>query len=398
MTAVVNLIPVGSSRFPTSIGSWTSPLGSALGRSTTQVFERTGYPSLQVTPVGSDNAAIEISSIHVPFDGLRGYRGFRLRAFAWVWTPTPVEVEIYLTTQSISASTVVTTSEFTRSEQWTLMSVESDPISDSESTLASLRINFNDLGAGNTCFVAIPTVMSPDAIRFNIASRESWIRLPEYIRNADESSEDPDLTLLRFIEVLTTFADDVDQTWSDFRYVPPEDNLGEAIPSQLVSPSIATERILRWLAPIMGTNLFNPFSGFTPWENFEASGDANADGVLTWDEFEASVDTDADDEATWEEIENFDPSITGLIDFERWQISSAAYGLRGGTTLSIEQAAAQAFPGQTKTVTVVPHYAGDPFAIAVTVSDTTSEDVGKIEEFVAPAIPAGFGLTVIPPV
>lgn len=390
MIAVENLIPVGSSRFSTNTGLWTSPLGSILSRSTAQVFSRTGYPSMQVVAAGSDDGAIQISNLRVPFNGNRGYKGFSLRAFMWVWTESSVEVEIYLTTQTASASAVATTSEFTKAQQWTLISVVSDPISDSETTSASVRADFKELGAGNAAFVSIPALVSPDAIRYNVASRETWIRLPEYIRNADINAEDPNLPLLRFTEVLTSIADEVDQTWDEYRYVPPEDNFGDALPSGLADPSIASESVLRWLAPLMGTQLINPFSGFTPWENLAAGADVNLDGTVTWDEFEDALDTDNDDEATWAEIENFNPSITGLDTFERWQITTAAYGLRGGTRASIESAAQQVLTG-TKTVNVTPRFCGDPFSILVEVNNDEATDIGKVEEYIHPAVPAGFG-------
>lgn len=390
MPAVENLIPVGSSRFSTNIGLWTSPLGSILSRSTAQVFTRTGYPSMRVVAAGSDDAAIEISNLSVPFTGDRNYRGFTLRAFVWVWTESSVEVEIYLTTQTASASAVATKSEFTKAEQWTLISVTSDPISDSETTIASVRADFKELAAGNAAFVSIPALVSPDAIRYNVASRETWIRLPEYIRNADINAEDPNLPLLRFIEVMTSIADEVDQTWDEYRYVPPEDNFGDTLPSALSNPSIADESVLKWLAPLMGTTLINPFSGLTPWENIAAGADVNLDGSVTWSEFESALDTDNDDAATWVEIENFNPSITGLIDFERWQVITATYGLRGGTHASIATAAKEVLTG-TKTVNVIPRFGGDPFSILVEVNNDEVLDIGKVEEYVHPTVPAGFG-------
>jgi hypothetical protein len=359
------------------------------------VFSGTGYPSLQVTAAGSADASAQITGISVPFGEALSYAGFRLRAFAWVWTPTALLTTVSATTQTVGVSATATSSVLTRASDWTLVDVTTDPVSDSGSTTISVNVEFEGLGAGNAAFLAIPAVLSPDAIRLNVTSRETWIRLPEYVRNADLASTDPNLALLRFIEVLTSVGDAVDETWENFRYIPPDDNLGEAKASTLTNPSIATESVLKWLAPLVGTQLFNPFSGFTPWENIVAGADANLDDVMTWDEFEGGIDTDESGDLTWSEIENYNPSITGLSAFEAWQVSGAAYGLRGGTVDSIKSAAKQAFIGAEPDVEVTGHYGDDPFAIAVTVAGSTEDDIGKIEEFVSPAMPAGFGLTVL---
>lgn len=398
MGAIENLIPIASSRFLTDVGQWSSAISSTLTRSTNQVFSRTGYASLAVTASGSANASAQLSGLHVPFSGNASYAGFALRGFAWVWTPTAVTTSIQITLTTASGSTSVSESLVTRPEEWTLISVNSQDVPTTQSTNAAIKIDFTSIGLGNTAYVAIPAVVAPRAVSFNTASNETWIRLPEYIRSADEIQEDPNLPLLRFIEVLMSIANEVDTTWSNFRYTPPEDAEGVAKPSTLTDPSVASEPVVRWLIAILGSTLLNPFSGFTPWANIESGADLNSDGVVTWAELISALDTaDAGTTLEWSEIENFNPSITGLSAFEKWQVSSAAYGLRGGTLASIKAAAQQAFPGQEPVVTVTPHYSGDPFRIAVTVAGSTAGDLGTIEEFVNPSMPAGFGLTVLAP-
>ena len=217
------------------------------------------------------------------------------------------------------------------------------------------------------------------------------------MRRADLEQSEPTLPLRRFIDVLTTLANDIDTTWNLFYYLPPEDNNGVPLRSYLTEPELADEATMHWLAMIMGTTLINPSTGFTPWGNLLDDADTNQDGSTTWTELVAEVDgPDAGATLEWGEIETFAPGFTGLSDYERWQVSSAAYGLRAGSLASIREATLQAFPeedrsGKTITVTRDP---SDAFLILVAVDTMDAGDVGTVEEYISPSIPAGFGLTV----
>jgi hypothetical protein len=236
----------------------------------------------------------------------------------------------------------------------------------------------------------------------SVSCDETYLRLPDYMRRADLDQVEPVVPLRRFIDVLTTLANDIDTTWNLFYYLPPDDNLppqannGTSIRSLLTTPSLADFKTVNWLAMVVGATLRDPSSGFTSWGSLLENADTDADGETTWGELVAEVDgDDANSTMDWFEIEGFAPS-TVSFPYRQWQVESAAYGLRGGSVASIKAAVLQAFKESersTKTITVSGDPA-DPFLILVNVAGMTEDDEGKVEDYVKPAIPAGFGLTV----
>lgn len=390
MGVIENLIPVGSSRFTHNLGQWTSDFITT--RSTTQSFV-SGIPSISVKTDVSGSASIVLPRIDVT----EQYRGKVLRAFAWVYLKSSSPCTIYLTTVVGSASAVVQTTENLRGLEWSLISVESDALSTIQNSHASLEIEVTGLSSGEEFFVALPALTIPEMVLTSVSCDETYLRLPDYMRRADLEQSNPVLPFRRFIDVLTTLANDIDTTWNLFYYLPPEDNDGVPLRSYLTEPDLADEATLKWLAMVMGTTLQNPSTGFTPWANLLDGADANQDGSTTWDELTAEVDgPDANSTLEWSEIETFSPAFIGLSPYERWQVSSAAYGLRAGSAASIKAAALWAFPeadrsAKTVTVTADP---SDPFHIIVEVDTMDVSDIGTVEEFVNPAMPAGFGLTV----
>ena len=390
MGVIENLIPVGSSRFPHDLGLWTSAY--SISRSTTESFVA-GIPSISVTADGSGTASISLSNI----DTSEQYRGKVLRAFAWVYLKSSSPSTIYLTTSSGSASAVVQTTENLRGFEWSLMSVESAAISTTQSTQASIQIQVTGLSSGEVFFVALPALTVPEMVLTSVSCDETYLRLPDYMRRADLEQSEPTLPLRRFIDVLTTLANDIDTTWNLFYYLPPEDNNGVPLRSYLTEPELADEVTMHWLAMVMGFSLINTSTGFTPWGSLLDGADTNQVGSTTWTELVTEVDgPDAGATLQWGEIETFAPGFTGLTSYERWQVSSAAYGLRAGSVASIKAATLQAFPeeersGETITVTRDP---SDAFLILVAVKPMLNDDIGTVTEYINPAMPAGFGLTV----
>lgn len=397
MGVIENLIPVGSSRFPHDLGLWTSAY--SISRSTTESFVA-GIPSISVTADGSGTASISLSNI----DTSEQYRGKVLRAFAWVYLKSSSPSTIYLTTSSGSASAVVQTTENLRGFEWSLISVESAAISAVQSTQASIQIQVTGLSSGEEFFVALPALTVPEMVLTSVSCDETYLRLPDYMRRADLEQSEPTLPLRRFIDVLTTLANDIDTTWNLFYYLPPEDNNGVPLRSYLTEPELADEATMHWLAMVMGFSLINTSTGFTPWGSLLDGADTNQDGSTTWTELVAAVDAlsdtndgpDGNSTAEWGEIETFAPGFTGLTSYERWQVSSAAYGLRAGSVASIKAATLQAFPEEERSgkTVIVTRDPSDAFLILVAVKPMLNDDIGTVTEYINPAMPAGFGLTV----
>jgi hypothetical protein len=298
----------------------------------------------------------------------------------------------------------VETTENLRGLDWSLVSVASDAISNTASTEASLKIEVTGLSSGEEFFVALPALTVPEMVLTSVSCDETYLRLPDYMRRADLEQSEPTLPFRRFIDVLTTLANDIDTTWNLFYYVPPEDNDGVPLRSFLTEPELADEATMHWLATVMGTKLINPSTGFTPWGSLLDEADTNQDGSTTWTELVTAVDARSDinngpDENStlqWGEIETFSPGFTGLSAYERWQVSSAAYGLRAGSVASIKAATLQAFPEEERSgkTIIVTRDPSDAFLIVVAVKPMLSDDIGTVTEYINPAIPAGFGLQV----
>jgi len=390
MGVIENLIPVGSSRFPHDLGSWTSAY--SISRSSEESFVA-GIPSISVKADGSGTASITLSNIEI----IEEYRGKVLRAFAWVYLKSSSPSTIYLTTATNSASAVVQTTKNLLGFEWSLISVESAAISSNQSSRASIQVQVTGLSSGEEFFVALPALTVPEMVLTSVSCDETYLRLPDYMRRADLDQSEPTLPFRRFIDVLTTLANDIDRTWNLFYYLPPEDNSGIPLRSYLTEPELADEPTLKWLAMIMGTTLLSPYTGFTSWGNLLDGADTNENGLTTWAELTAEVDgPDANATLEWSEIETFSIGGTGFGSYQRWQVSSAAYGLRAGSVASIKAAALQAFPeaersGKTITVTRDP---SDAFLILVAVNTMDAGDIGTVTEYINPAMPAGFGLTV----
>ena len=402
METTVNLIPADSSRFTTDFGDWTA-VSSTIARSTDVVDPNTGYPTLKLfTASGVAQTLFRTNAIHI-YDGETV--PWPLRATSRFKLSTAGQVVVYLTTVEGSASSTVSASAVVEADEWTLVSVDTEPISE-QTSLIEYGIYVTNTSSSSPAYIGYPIVISPWSVIYNAMAREVWIRLPEYLRNADINRTEIDRPLLRFIDVLMFVAGQVFSTWENFRWIPPEDNGGQYKYSELVSPDfVPTDQyeVLQWLIQIVGAEVFNPSTGFTPWENFPTyDHDSNSETSpqTIWDVFDeetsgfvSPLDIAPDDgEVSWSEIETYAPAVSNLDGFLRWQANSAAYGFRAGTKESIIAAAQQALNG-TQSVTFVPHYNNDVWHIALYI-DPDEGDTGEVEEAVTPALPAGFQLTV----
>lgn len=398
MTTTTNLLNSESTLFATSIGDWTG-VDSTVTRATDVIDPNTANPTLKLfkTTGGIGHALIQTAS-------LPAYEGtpvpWPLRATSRVKASANSTVVVYLTTVEGSASTTVSASAGVIADEWTLVSVETEPISTSVS-LIEYGIYVTGTSSTVPAYIGHPVIISPWAVIYNFMARETWIRLPEYMREADVNQTELDRPLLRFIDVLTFLAGEIYNTWEGFRWIPPEDNDGTIGLSTLVSPSTVPpgrSDILRWLIQIVGAQFFDPSTGLTPWENLDVDNNPLTDD-LTWSAFPNNAAgspfdiAPADNYVSWTEIQSYDVAVTNLDPFLRWQITSAAFGFRAGTKESVVNAAKQALGG-TQSVVFTPRYGGDPWHIALTILSAEG-DVGEVEQTVAPAMPAGFQLTVL---
>lgn len=394
MGVTINVIPPSSSQFAQDIGDWEGA-GSVLSRSTDVVDPNTGKPTLSVY----NNSGVALAKyLTHDFAVLNDeVVPWPLRATARVKPTENSQVVVYLTTVVGGASSTVSASATVIANEWQLVSVETAPISVNTSHV-EYGIYFTDTSDTTPAYIGNPSIISPWAVVYNTMARETWIRLPEYICDADLSRTELDRPLLRFIDVITSVAGQIYDTWSQYRWIPPEENNKSIKESELVTPSAVPpgrEDILRWLVQIVGAKIVDPSTGLTPWQNLDFD-DNPATNDATWNLFTTGSPLDiapTDSVVSWLEIQNYDTVITNLDEFLRWQINSAAYGFRAGTKESIIDAAKQALSGN-QTVTFVPHYNNDVWHIALYINSAEG-DTTEVTDTVLPAMPAGFELTVL---
>jgi hypothetical protein len=403
MGVTISLIPDASSRFTSGIGEWVAT-GTTIARSTDIVDPVSGDPTLLMYSNSGSPGLVKFQTKSFGF-----YNGenveWPLRGVSKVKTSNNGTVVVYLTTVEGSASTTISASATVTAGEWNLVNVETESIPLSTS-LIEYGIYVTNTSSSAPAYIGHPEIISPWSVIYNFMARESWIRLPEYMRQADTERTELDRPLLRFIDVLMTIAGDIYDSWEGFRWLPPEENNRQFKLSELVTPSevpVGRDDILQWLVQIVGARIFDPSTGLTPWENLDYDNIPLTDD-LTWTAFPEPPPATppatpspfdfapADNQVTWTEIQSYDVAVTDLDPFLRWQITSAAYGFRAGTKESIIAAAKQALGG-TQTVTFEPHYNDDPWHIRLTVLSTEG-DTGEVAQTVAPAMPAGYELTV----
>lgn len=403
MGVTVSLIPDASSRFPFGLGSWTA-VGTTISRSTDTIDPVSADPTLSMYSNSGSPGLVKFQTTSFGF-----YEGanvpWPLRGVSRVKASNNGTVVVYLTTVEGSASTTVSASATVTANEWALVNVETDPIALTTS-LIEYGIYVTNTSSSAPAYIGHPKIISPWSVIYNFMARETWIRLPEYMSNADTERPELDRPLLRFIDVLMTIAGDIYKSWEAFRWLPPEDNDRQFKLSELVSPSeVPAERedILRWLVQIVGSQVFDPSTGLTPWENLDYDLNPLTDD-LTWAAFPPPPPapppaipspfdiSPPDNIVSWAEIQSYAPAITDIDSFLRWQITSAAFGFRAGTKESIIAAAKQALSG-TQAVAFTSHYGADPWHIALTILSTEG-DIDEVARTVAPTLPAGFQLTV----
>jgi hypothetical protein len=382
MRPVKNLLTDQSETLLGSMGTWTvSP--NATIQMNGDIVKFTGMGSVRI--VSANGTPIVLTAEQV---ALGDQAGWAFRAFVWIWVEDSANVTVSAAT---SLSGTFTNVIHVRPRDWTLCKVELPVLFEAENVIMSFTVA--DLDPGAAFYMTSPVIVSSGAITRDIFAAETYGRLPQYLREADDFQSDPDVPLWRFLETASVEANEIYQLWDSYRYIPPEQGGLTQAPS-LLEPSVASIEVLRWLAQILGIRFYDPTTATTSWGSLESGLDP--DGEPEWEDWATVPDDDASGTVTWTEIEEFSPSVAGLIELFRWQVETAYYGLRGGSTDAVIEAIKKILTG-TKTVVFIPHWGGDPWAFKVqTLLDETPGLPGLgnpsslVEEIAYNAIPAGF--------
>lgn len=398
MAGVVNLLTGQTALLTSSVGLWTVVSGSASLSSVAFPSVASTVGSLQVDVASSGSVAVETGNFTIPLI----YTGYRYKGFARVKTPRNLTVTTTVTIVTIDETYQFTSNQVAQAGVWTLVAAyEEIPIVlVGETATVSLRIQFSGSPSpqtGDIIYVSGPGVVAPEALGQSLFSVETFLRHPEYLRDADESQTNPTYPLYRFVDVCNRDSELLWRIWTGIRYIPP-DNADGDLPkvSRLVDPQTAPLEYLAWLARLRGVTLRDPSTGFTPWRNLEIGLDIDDSGQAEWDEWETVPDANADTVVSWNEIEGFSTDVVDIEERLRWQTSSAAYGLNGGTFGIIVDAVKQRLTG-TKSVTIEKFVDSDPWKIKVITLLGETPDVinvgdesASVIDIIQGAIPAGF--------
>lgn len=393
MNSTVNLFTGRDGDFLGSVAGWSvnGPHSKIASR---EQYKFDSLGSLKIINGSTSTVVLTSPSVIITEEG------WDVRAFAWVYAPREVTVVTSVAVET-PASVVTTNSMKARANTWTLVTVDGPVPADN--SVASVQITFTGLQNGDVTYITSPVLSQPDAISKNIFAAEVWVRMPEYLQDADAMQEDPDYPLLRFIDVNTNTADYIAQLWDTYRYITPEEG-GALVPPSLLEPEVANMSVLRWWAQILGINFYDPStgSGTTSWFNLESGVDVNGDGIPTWDEWVGPAPVspldgpDAGSGVSWDELENFAPDVSGLLDLIRWQVRTAYNGLRGGTMEALVQTVKKVLIG-TKTVNVTTQVGGDPWKIQISTLSSESPNTpvvpgsdSLILDVIQNTIPAGY--------
>lgn len=387
MATLSNLLTGETKNLATSVGTWTK-IGTA-PHTFTNTRERIKFEtlgSLKITAGSTADARFETGQF-----SSGDQIGWDSRAFCWVYASDAVSatLAVHVYSPAISSASATTSVPAGR---WTLVSVDGAQPADGGSV--SMGISISGVSASEVFYVTNPVIFTPDAISRNIFSAETWSRLPEYIREADESQVLPDFPLLRFIDVATIDANDVFSIWNSAFYIPPEQGGALQAPSTF-EPEYASIETVRWLARILGVKFYDPSSGSTPWINFTRGLDP--DGITEWLDWMTGLDlAPTDGTVTWAEVQNYNAEVTGLLDLLRWQARTAYFGLRGGTKDAITQCVKKVLTGTQYTLFST-SVGGDPWKFKVQTKQSETPETptigtasATIVAIVANAVPAGF--------
>lgn len=406
MSRVVNFISGDSTDLASSIGGWSIVDGSGTLSISATKPDGAFITSLLVTPSTTDDLSIKLSGISVP----SAYLGWTLSSYVRAWATYDTRVEITQVVKNAVGAQLSSTSQVVniRGQKWSLVKVVEPSVSAQvgQNSFVDITVKFSDRDSMTVLTspevrITHPVTCTPNAIFDNTCVNEVYARLPLYLTEADETQDNPDFPLNRFMDVVFMELGDIYDLWETIRYVAPEDTTEEK-KSTLVDPLTADVTWLPWLAMILGISLSNFTTGFSSWAGLEAAVDSstyagNDDGIPQWSEWETSPDTgDVGSDVSWDEIETFAPDTVDYESDLRWQVNTAYYGINAGTKNALVYATQKVLTG-TKTVTVESIADGDPWKIRVKTltaetpdADSPGDTSATVLAVIEPTIAAGF--------
>jgi hypothetical protein len=393
-----NLIDIESRVFHNDTGNWQTVPENELWRSTGVDYGRFANAALGVRALNELTAYAKIENVQIPL----ALRRIATRCSALIRLNKAGSVRLKLTITGDGAGEWFSNNgvfKNVRQNEWVLFDVYGDAeqgASSLESPLAKMEVEAEwseETTDPRILYILNPVICVPQEAFNNLSAIESYVRIPEYMRDADSVQTDPDYPLYRFLDVNNVVSDDIDRKWFSFRYIPPEDNSGQTKNSSLVDPQLADVRTNIWLAQFLGIDLVDPRTGFTSWDALMAAADADDDGDSEWQEWNEAIGGE-DEVLQWSEVEDFaieTVSSEALLNFIKWQLFSAGYGLRGGTTETITSTAKQAFLDPNGFLQIERHADGDPFKVHVFVSgENLKSGISGLQDLLDPATPAGY--------
>jgi hypothetical protein len=398
MTGVINFLTGDTALLLSSSGSWSVASGNVSLSSVFSPSISSSVGSLRIEVTGLGSCSVRSGNFTIP----NPYTGYRYKGFAQLRVPRAITATTKVIVVTIDETYEFSSTQVVQPGVWTLVAAyeEFPVVALNETATVSLELTFSGtpgLQVGDIVYVSSPGVVAPEAIGQSLFGVETFLRLPEYLRDADETQTNPTFPMYRFLDSVHRDSELVWRIWEGIRYIPPDNDLNESPKvSRLVDPSTAPLEYLSWLAGLRGVTLRDPSSGFTPWRNLEIGLDEDNSGQAEWNEWETVPDANNDSIVSWSEIENFSTDVVDIEERLRWQTQSAAYGLNGGTLGALIDAVKQRLGG-TKSVTVENFVDSDPWKIKiVTLVDETLDVVNigdssaSIIDIITGAIPAGF--------
>lgn len=402
----MNIVTGATHTLRGSIGGWSdtsafAPVGGGGSPTlTSSAFSKyVGFGSLSVLPADTQDIYLYGGTSVSPSSGFYALNGAqpendvdvewpesaRLRAFVYVYAEEPMTAQGILVQQwgtsfSQNASAIGVETRIL-ADRWNLIEVHSELASiDATQLLIGVKISGH---AGNAMNLAFPVIQWIDEPAYNEFAHETYLRLPQYLRESDGLQSSPDRPLFRYLEAMGSSSKDILRHQRTFRYVPPDeatDDLPEKT-SGLTDASVCNLEYLPWLASVVGMRLYSPTVSVTTWESLE-------DGYSTWDELEGLAD--------WDALEAASPSASTYDEYLRSQVLGLFLGPKAGTVETLKKIIldGQTNPSNPLEIQVFPNYNDDPWAILIQFIDETVLPGLDLTTVLERSLAAGYELTV----
>lgn len=241
-----------------------------------------------------------------------------LRGFLWAYATTRCQVTLGVQAtvpgDTISASTTVEIA----ADSWTLIEVDGPGIPDSAIIDAELGVSISGYTGIGEFHLHGAHLTVPNASGINEFALETWLRLPEYLRDADAQSR---YKLFSFLDTALHDAGVLMGKWRAWRYIPPEERDGSeddrVVRSLLADPDLVPTQFLPWIAQFFGTPLVDPASGSSTWQTLSAL-------LQTWADWQEDVDPAANTPLSISSISRASNVVTATVGSHSVIVGAAA--------------------------------------------------------------------------